>query len=327
MEVKATDQDIKAEEKVQAKKPEEETRKKLKPRGQDDEDEDNSYRADGLLQPVLNPCRTMPPPSQSLPKTRLALSHKRNSLPSQHISAFTRVEPTKRPSAMQSLPEPTAKRVCGLEAKQGHLDSGLPTISKDRTSGNQECLVFKPLQLTNIDTNFSKDAWLTRRRTASIGGNESGDNGKVIVLEAKGDTTAVATNAAQKLMTAANNAMLRIPHPRSSRASAKSKIPLSKPSAAAGRPSDAATVMHAPKDSDPSLHWTTAETMATEPKTPKALGNMTNSPRKGLTGSLMMPKPYLPTKNPPSQQVTERASPHEKHPEILPCAGNYGQTL
>ena len=117
------------------------------------------------------------------PKSSLALSRKKNvgktGSPQEHASAFTRVAP-KRQSTEES--EQVNKRQRVLNAKPGPLNSG---ITAQNTKENTE--TFKPPQQPSaINTNFSNDVRLTRRKTRSMDmSHDSSHEEKIIRLEAK----------------------------------------------------------------------------------------------------------------------------------------------
>ena len=117
------------------------------------------------------------------PKSWLALSKKKNAgktgSPQEHASAFTRVAP-KRQSTEES--EQVNKRQRVLNAKPGPLNSG---ITAQNTKESTE--TFKPPQQPSaINTNFSNDVRLTRRKTLSMDkSQDSSHEEKIIRLEAK----------------------------------------------------------------------------------------------------------------------------------------------
>ena len=128
------------------------------------------------------------PLTERSPKSRLALSRRKNAKstdsPDGHVSAFTRVAP-KRQSTEDS--EQLSKKQKVLTVKPGPLDSSETGLKTNRTP--VEGSAFKPpVPPSTINTNFSEDVRLTRRRTRSMDKSEDAPKeGKVIVLEACGN--------------------------------------------------------------------------------------------------------------------------------------------
>ena len=128
------------------------------------------------------------PLTEKSPKSRLALSRRKNAKstdsPDGHVSAFTRVAP-KRQSTEDS--EQLSKKQKVLTVKPGPLDSSETGLKTNRTP--VEGSAFKPpVPPSTINTNFSEDVRLTRRRTRSMDKPEDAPKeGKVIVLEACGN--------------------------------------------------------------------------------------------------------------------------------------------
>ena len=131
--------------------------------------------------------------AEKSPKFRLALSRKKNGgncgSPQEHVSAFTRVAP-KRQSTEDS--EQANKRQRVLNVKPGPLNSGLSAAQDTKET------FIPPPQPSAINTNFSNDVRLTRRRTRSM--NKSQDSTsqeeKIIRLEAKSDANQMDTKQA-----------------------------------------------------------------------------------------------------------------------------------
>ena len=129
------------------------------------------------------------PLTERSPKSRLALSRRKNAKNTDspdggHVSAFTRVAP-KRQSTEDS--EQLSKKQRVLTVKPGPLSSSESGLKTNRTT--VEGSTFKPPEPpSTINTNFSEDVRLTRRRTRSMDKPEDAPKeGKVYVMEACGN--------------------------------------------------------------------------------------------------------------------------------------------